>query len=283
MVTTQQVARTVLPRSVRNWVRAPRKTLLWAWHHTQYLFGFTRTMEIRPGWNLVCHPDAYRGSYHAQRDDPDQVAEFDNFIGHCTPGMVFFDVGAHFGLFALAALHYGGPSARALAVDASPAAVRMIQAQARLNRVGERLQVVRACVCDRRGMQDMLDVGVLAEGYFAAPDEDHDARERTATPATTLDLLAEQFGLQPTHVKIDVEGFEGTVLAGGSKVLSAPAAPIIFLELHNQILRERGEDPEAVLALLAQRGYFLFDTAGLAVSIDAVLARPLVRLVARKA
>ena len=151
--------------------------------------GARNTVELRPGWSLLCHPLAYHHSYHAQREDPAQVAEFDGFLAKCTPGMILFDLGAHFGLFSLAALHYGGPTARAVAVDASPTAVRMTRIQARLNGVQDRLSVVQACVCDVPGVRDMVAVGVLADGYFACPDRDHPPRDRTTIPATTLDDL----------------------------------------------------------------------------------------------
>ena len=83
----------------------------------------------------------------------------------------------------------------------------------------------------------------------------------TPTPAISLDELARQVGRSPTHVKIDVEGFEGAVLEGGREVLSGHPAPLLFLELHNQILRDRGEDPKAVLTLLERQGYKVLDPA----------------------
>ena len=82
---------------------------------------------MRPGWLITCHPAAYRCAYHLQINDPEQVLEFDNFIDNSFQGMVLFDVGAHFGLFSLAALHYGGPGSRAIAVDPSPIAVRFLK------------------------------------------------------------------------------------------------------------------------------------------------------------
>jgi FkbM family methyltransferase len=277
----KHLARAVVPRGVRNWLRSPRKSLTWAWGQTRYLLGGRQVVELRPGWRLVCHPLAYRHSYFAQNEDPAQAEEFDSFLGNCRPGMIFFDVGAHFGLFALAALHYGGRDARAVAVDASPTAAHMIAAQARLNGVEGRLQIVRACVCEEEGVRGMVAVGVTADGYFTSPDRDHTGREVTLTPATTLDALAERIGLRPTHVKIDVEGFEAAVLRGGRALLGSAGAPLLFLELHNELMRQRGEDPSAVLDLLGDLGYRTFAPAGAPAGRDALLARPLVRLVAR--
>jgi FkbM family methyltransferase len=251
-----------------------------AWGEALYLLGCRQRVEVRPGWQLVCHPRAYRASYHAQCDDPEQVAEFDDFIHACTEGMILFDVGAHFGLFALAALHYGGPRARAVAVDASPPATRMIAIQARLNGAGRRLQVVRACVCDAVGTRAMVAAGVLADGYYMPPGGDHTGREITQTAATTLDALIEQTGLTPTHVKIDVEGFEHEVLIGGESLFRRHH-PLLFLELHGDVIRARGQDPLAVLRRACEYGYSQLERDGQPVTAEQAARLRLARLVCR--
>jgi FkbM family methyltransferase len=256
--------------------------LRWHWQQIRFLFGARQVIELRPGWRLVCHPLAYPHSYRAQRDDPEQAAEFDGFIDACRPGMILFDVGAHFGLFSLAALHYGGPTARAVAIDASTTAVGLTQIQARLNGVADRLTVVCACACQDEGVRDMVAVGVLANGYFTAPGRDHSGRELTATPAITLDGLAERTGLWPTHLKIDVEGYEGQVLRGAKRLLTHEEAPTLFIELHNVLLRQLGEEPAAVLAQLEEIGYRFCGPTGRPVSTEVLLGHSLVRFVAKR-
>jgi FkbM family methyltransferase len=276
----KQVVRATIPRWLRNWLKAPGKSLHWGWQQARFYLGARQVVELRPGWKLTCHPLAYQGAYHAHVDDPEQAAELDSFLSRCTPGMVLFDLGAHFGLFSFAALHRGGEAAKAVAVDASPTAVRMVETQARLNGVAGRLTAIRACVCDEDGVREMVEVGVLANGYFTAPTGDHPSGEVAATPAVSLDGLARRVGLRPTHVKIDVEGYEGEVLRGGAGVLKQ-GAPLLFLELHNAIIRERGQDPADVLKTLEQAGYSLVGLDGQPLRREAVLAPPLIRLVAK--
>lgn len=84
--------------------------------------------------------------------------------------MILFDIGAHFGLFSLAALHYGGRDARAIAVDPSTVAVRFLKIQAGLNDAVDRLRIVEASVAAHTGRQDMVAVGVLANGFYVVPD-----------------------------------------------------------------------------------------------------------------
>lgn len=282
MNTAKRLVRACIPRSVRNWLRSPAKTAEWTWGEIKHGVGANRTVQMRPDWSLSCHPLAYRFAYHAQDNDPEQAAEFNGFIANCQPGMVLFDIGAHFGLFSLAALHYGGLQAQAVAVDPSPVAVRFLNIQARLNHVVDRLQIVQASVGDQEGWQKMVSVGVLASGYYVAPAKDHSASEVTQTMAVTLDQLAERYKILPTHIKIDVEGYEAAVLRGGQQLLSQTPAPILFIELHNEISREGGGDPADPLMLLRDYGYRTFTVDGFPINDNAILKKPLIRIIAKR-
>ncbi|MBI4503058.1 MAG: FkbM family methyltransferase [Gemmatimonadetes bacterium] len=272
----------ILPRSARNWVRSPRATAAWAWDELLHHAGRDRVEEIRPGWRVRCHPGAYRLGYRAHVHDPEQARELDAFVRSCEHDMVLFDLGAHFGLFSLAAAHYGGPGARAVAVEPSAFACRILRQQATMNGAGTQIAVVEAAIADRPGTRDMIPVGVIAAGYFSPATETYGTAERRTVPAVTVDGLAEERGIWPTHVKIDVEGTEVEALRGAGAALSRDRAPVLFVELHNAMLRERGRDPGKTLDLLDDAGYRLCGLDGAGVSRRAVLGRDLTRVVARR-
>jgi FkbM family methyltransferase len=215
-------------------------------------------------------------------DDPQQVAEFDQFIHHCTPGMILFDVGAHFGLFALAAVHYGGPTAQAVAVDPSPLAARVVRYQARVNGVADRLRVIQASAGVGTGRQALVAAGIGSAGYFVAPTADHPPGEQVEVESVSIDALVAATGLTPTHVKIDVEGFELGVLQGGAETFGSPRPPLLFLELHTEIIRAAGGDPRDCLDLIAGWGFEVRDVSGKLISTEAALAQPLIRLLAAR-
>jgi Methyltransferase FkbM domain len=121
-------------------------------------------------------------------------------------------------------------------------------------------------------------IGVLAGGYFSAPNSDHPSTEVTHAPALTLDALVEQFSVRPTHVKIDVEGFEAAVLRGGHRLLSQRPSPELFIELHNKMIRERGGNPEETLDLLRHYGYSTCAVEGTPMDGGSILSQPLVRI-----
>src|SRR5277367_6578174 len=94
--------RAVVPRSVRNWLRSPLKSLEWIGDSSKFALGMTRSLQLQPDWAVVCHPTAYKTAYRDQVKDTEQAAEFHSFLSHCKPGMFLFDLGAHFGFFSLA-------------------------------------------------------------------------------------------------------------------------------------------------------------------------------------
>lgn len=274
----KQLARAILPRSVRNVLRAPGRALWWSMAEARHAVGLDTTLQIRDGFSIRSHPAAYELAYHLQFDDPEQAEEFDSFLGECDPGMRLLDIGAHFGLFSLAACQLGGPTARAIAVDASPWATRMVRVQARLNGVQDRIEVVTAAAGSEEGWMEMVPMGTDGAGYFLPGRRDVGSQETTRTPVTTIDALTAKHGV-PTHVKIDVESFENEVLKGGRTTFTSAAAPKLFLELHNQMVRDRGARPEESLDLLDEFHYRVFDLTGRPRSRADVLRAEITRLV----
>lgn len=248
----------------------------WLWNCARFSIGATCAAPLLPDWNLRCHPHAYKILVRDQLDDPEQGAEFRNFVSHCSPSMLLFDVGAHFGVFSLTAAHFGG---RAVAVDPSPTATRMIAVQAALNGLADRIHIVGAAVSDRSGSLALLGSGVFSDGYFQVA-KGRSKGELTERPAITLDSMTERFGV-PTHVKIDVEGHEDAVLRGAQSLL-AGHSPVLFLEVHNNLIRAAGGDPNALLDGLDRLGYGTFAVSGEAADRWKILARPIVRIVARR-
>jgi FkbM family methyltransferase len=281
MYTAKQLIRAIVPRFLRNWLRSPARTVEWIWGEVKYKVGATSIVSIRPGWTLQRHPVAYPFAYRLQNEDPEQREEFDGFINQCNRDMVLVDVGAHFGLFSLAAIHYGGPGAKALAVDPSPTAARIMRIQAQLNQVADRLQIIEASVGEKNGWQNMVAVGVLAGGYFVWPTVNHSDHELTRTPEITLDQLCEDYKLVPTHIKIDVEGNEAAVLKGGQKILSQEPKPLLFIELHNQIIRDHGKDPMETIHIIRDLGFEIFSVTGTPLKKNYILDHAIIRVTAR--
>jgi len=266
-----------VPRTARLWLRHPVQSARWLWHATSARAGATARLRMPHGWEVVCHPAAVP-AFAFERDEPELRAELDAFVAACAEGMVLFDIGAHYGLFTLAALHYGGAAARVVALDPSDAAAAVFDENVRLARGTSRVVRHRAAAGATAGETSLLSGGAGAWHMMVAPGE---ARADVVTvPVLTIDGLVRDSGLVPTHVKIDVEGQEDAVLRGADATLRG-ARPIVFLELHGGIIRRAGGSPVAVLERLRAAGYHSLAIAGRPVSAEDAAAQDVARIECR--
>jgi FkbM family methyltransferase len=272
----KSLVRAVIPREVRNWARSPRKSAGWLWRSARFRFGLIQELQISSECSLVCHPLAYKSAYMAQVCDPEQCEEFRQFLSHCHAGMLLFDIGASFGIFSLACAKLGG---KAVAVEPSELAANMMATQLRLNSLVDAVDVIQAAAGETTGSIEMLSEGVFADGYYKVVSG-RSKRETTRVDVTTVDDLSARFGT-PSHLKIDVEGYEGAVLRGARQLLRK-SSPLIFLELHNEMVAASGGDPTFALNELRTSGYEIFSTQSEAISDAQVLSYPICRILARR-
>jgi FkbM family methyltransferase len=259
----RSMMRRVLPRPLRNFVRRPGAAARWLAQECEYLFGYAPECTVRESWTIRCHP-ASASAFEDVNAGEDYRAELDGFVRRCSDGMTLLDVGSHFGVFTLAALQFGGAAARVVAVDPSAYANRVLRANLKLMNALDRVRVVEAAVGERIGELPMLTAGAGGLHFLIASNSDRS--DSKLMKMTTVSELVRAAGYPFTHLKIDVEGHEEHVIAGGIDFIR-DFKPLIFLELHGQILRDSGRDPRLVTNLLAECGYRKYEWRGN--SIDA--------------
>jgi FkbM family methyltransferase len=185
-------------------------------------------------WLLATRSSFFFGTY-----EPAQSALFCKVV---KPGDVVYDIGAHFGYYALLALKLVGTEGRVLAFEPSPPNLARLYRHIELNRCSN-VQVLELAVSDREGSAHFETRTGSGLGHLA-PDGPVEVK------ITRLD------GLQgyplPNVMKIDVEGAEVGVLRGANSLLAA-AKPTIFLSLHGDDLKK------ACLEILATHGYTFQD------------------------
>jgi FkbM family methyltransferase len=266
--------RALVPRSARNVLRNPIATTGWLRDELAFRFGRVAQVQMGHDWVAKCHPATEAVFRLVETDEFRQ--ELAGFARHCSPGMVLFDVGANFGVFTLAAIQQGGPEAQVIAVEPSRTAVKYLLINVRLAQASDRVRVVEGAVGDHDGRFRLIDSGPYAHFYACHIDGSHpDARE---TPQYTLETLARQMGVLPTHIKIDIEGYEVEAISGAQDFLGR-VRPIVFLELHNAVIRQRGKDPEQVLRMMERCGYARFEHNGSSIAPEDATGPEITRLV----
>jgi FkbM family methyltransferase len=205
----------------------------------------------------------------------DEMGAFLDAAPALPPAALLYDVGAHRGLFSL--VHCAlAPDRRALLFEPSRSLSDDARALCALNGFDARADVRVCGVSDRAGTRRMTEDAL---GFAqAAPEED---AAGAATEFTTLDAEWRRTGSAPAIIKIDVEGAEGEVIRGAAALLRE-VRPLLFLELHMDVLERRGESVDALLGQLTACGYGFTEPGGRGRSARSIATslRAIVRLVA---
>jgi FkbM family methyltransferase len=176
--------------------------------------------------------------------EPEQTAVFMRWVHG---GSTVLDIGAHAGYYTLLASILAGESGDVWAFEPEPHNAAFLRRHMRLN--GRRnVHVEELAVCASSGTARFARGTGSGTGHLA---EDGDLEVRTVSLA---DFCAAR-GIQPTVLKIDVEGAEAAVLHGARDVI-AEFKPIVFLSTHGDDIHRR------CLSVMRAAGYSFFPILG---------------------
>lgn len=177
---------------------------------------------------------------------------------HVRTGQTVWDVGANLGVFSFAAAARAGTAGRVLCLEPDPWSARLLLDSRELNRGrGAPVEVLSAAVSDTLGLARLnipergraashLDI---TEGGSGA-EMTGGVRDQILVPTVTLDWLMAHYP-RPDVLKIDVDGNEARVLAGGNELLHRHR-PVILTEVYER-------NATGVSALLHSLGYTLYN------------------------
>jgi FkbM family methyltransferase len=176
------------------------------------------------------------------------------------PGDTFLDVGANIGLFALKAARIVGPGGRVVAAEPGRVSADRLEANLLLNDY-KQIQVLREALSDSEGTANLhhIELGHDPQAFSLLSDGSVVAAE--TVPTTTLDRLSQRLGLTRLDcVKMDVEGAEPMVIAGGRATL-ARFRPLVIFEINSPPALHTGK-PAAASQALQALGYQLHELRG---------------------
>jgi FkbM family methyltransferase len=160
--------------------------------------------------------------------------------------MTLYDVGAHSGFYTLLFSRLTGARGMVYSFEPCTYSLSFLLRHIKLNELSN-VRVVQVALADASGLNPM---SVDYDSY----QNRLCAEERTPLLVSTIPLDA--FEARPPHlIKIDVEGAEGKVLKGASRILSE-AHPVLFLALHGE------EQRQECAALLRAADYGLYALDG---------------------
>ena len=186
---------------------------------------------------------------------------FEETVASAPRGTVV-DVGSNIGAYVLIAR--GMTQARVVAYEPSPFASHVLERMLAINGFADVEVRLEACgdrpgrVCLQEGINSYIGgaaetAQVHAQDFEQLSRQTRDGFTAIEVAQVTLDdALADERDV--ALIKIDCEGFEQHVLLGARRLL-AEKRPILFVELHPEMIRRAGHAPEEVRALLHDAGY----------------------------
>lgn len=173
----------------------------------------------------------------------------------------FLDVGGHIGLVTMPVASVISTVGVVHTFEPAEANLRHLKSHIRRNNL-ENVIITESLVGD----VDMDAVEFYeqpnATGQNAlAVKKDHHKYKQTVRKQITLDSYCADNGLSPDVIKIDVEGAEWFVLNGARRILNQ-SKPVIFLSLHPAELKLLEKDVDAVVALIDELGYGIYEIDG---------------------
>lgn len=177
------------------------------------------------------------------------------------PGQTVIDIGANIGLYTLKAASLAGPAGRVIAVEPGEDASRQLRANLALNDFPQ-VTVVQLALSDHAGEATLhhIPLGDDPQAYSLLPDSS--AQTGEAVTIDTLDALVARLGLDALHlVKMDVEGAEPLVIAGGRETLLR-FHPVVIFEVNTRLLAEAAGQRNAAWQALKDLGYRFFRLQG---------------------
>lgn len=146
---------------------------------------------------------------------------------HVKPGMVYFDIGAHVGVFTLLASKLAGEKGQCVAFEPCSALADILDHNLRFNNV-RNVKAIRMAVTDKNSditFYRNRDLAMSSVIYFPTYNKEK-------VRSISLDTFCSRENIFPDFIKIDAEGAEVSIFKGMQNLLESRKKPIILCELH---------------------------------------------------
>ena len=142
------------------------------------------------------------------------------------PGDVFYDIGAHAGVYSLAAARAVGEGGTIVAVEPSEVNATRFARHMDLNRIGS-VRLIAAAASDTVG-----------GATFSRGPNNYQGRLQADGDMVVGTIRLDDIEPVPAVIKIDVEGHEASVLRGARRILELDR-PVVFVAIHGSEARAR--------------------------------------------
>jgi FkbM family methyltransferase len=195
-------------------------------------------------------------------DSPDIVARNDArqiqfFMDHARSGDVVFDIGGHYGEYAVLFAALVGDAGHVVSFEPDVDARPMLKANVELNKFTGRVRVEELAVFDSSTVQQFFTRNGNAQSSLARAglggSKSNEDVTCYAVSSTRLDEYVDRSEVRaPNIIKLDVEGAEVRALRGAGDLLRSDV--MIVCELHPYAWEELGTSFQELLKIVRESG-----------------------------
>lgn len=183
------------------------------------------------------------------------------FLSYVCEDRDVIDVGANIGFYTVAAARKV-KTGRVLAIEPTAGAYGRLISNIDRNGVGDWVEVFHGLASDHIGNAEMHSIPGMEEYSSIAPlvhsAITEQSFEKTSSPVSTIDELVKTRNLNPSIIKVDVEGAESLVFAGARETLTN-IRPVVLSELAPELLLAFGIASEAIIKMFEDLDYVVTD------------------------
>jgi FkbM family methyltransferase len=218
------------------------------------MIGIQRRVITTPNGRFNVDPYSHFGYHLSLTGDyePDMRAKLESLL---KPGDTFVDLGANEGYFSVVASKLVGLGGRVLAIEPQQRLKAIIQMNADLNLCGN-ISLATEVISDQVGdvmLNLASDMNTGSSGVYRAAR--YKVPQQAAKSSTLAKLFQDKNIRHVNLMKVDIEGFEYEAILGSPELFKNKRVTSIALELHPEILKNRGKSAGDILEMLRENGY----------------------------
>jgi FkbM family methyltransferase len=196
----------------------------------------------------------------------------DVLFANLGPGDVFYDVGSHIGLFTIPVAKLVGKEGQVIAFEPESQAYDKLLTHLELNGLSN-VRVFKKALGDQNSQGRLFVEGRPSPSLLPRLGDTEQQSGAEEVDIVQGDWLVRTEGLPiPRAVKIDVEGYEYSVLRGLQRTLAQPQCHLLCVEIHPSFLPD-GVTVHAILAFVKSLGFSRIDTPPRYTQIHMVAAK----------
>ena len=199
-------------------------------------------LRLDPGFWWLARADAISSQLIEGRFEVPERRLFRDLL---EPGMTVIDIGANAGIYTMTAARRVGPRGRVIAFEPSAREREQLARHLALNRI-DNVRVESIALGAADGDTDFFIAAAFDTGFNSRVAMPGVSTTHERVPMCRLDTYADRVKLERVDiVKIDIEGGERDVLAGGSEVFRR-LRPILLCEIEPARIEPWGYAPREI-------------------------------------